>query len=59
MIEYAGINLKNKSVEYVRILNVSDAGFVELGHFDKHFFKNTRKRGPSGKQFGVFSLRSS
>ena len=23
-------------------------GFVELGHFDKHFVKNTRKRGPAG-----------
>ena len=21
-------------------------GFVELGHFDKHFVKNTRKKGP-------------
>ena len=32
-------------------------GFVELGHFDKHFFKNARKIGPAGKNFGVFSPR--
>ena len=42
MIEYAGY-LKKQSAEYARILNVSDAGFVELGHFDKHFVKNTKK----------------
>ena len=24
-------------------------GFVKLGHIDKHFVKNTRKRGPGGK----------
>ena len=29
--------------------------FVELGHFDKKFIKNTRKRGPAGKHFGFFS----
>ena len=28
---------------------------VELGHFDKDFHKNTRKRGPVGKHFGVLS----
>ena len=33
--------------------------FVELGHFDKDFIKNTRKRGPAGKHFGVFSPRYS
>ena len=32
-------------------------GFEELGHFNKHFVKNTRKRGPAGKHFGVFSPR--
>ena len=26
--------------------------FVELGHFDKHFVKNTRKIDPTGKYFG-------
>ena len=26
-------------------------GFVELGHFDKHFVKNTRKKAPQGKFF--------
>ena len=30
-------------------------GSIELGHFDKHFVKNTRKKGPTGKHFGVFS----
>ena len=29
--------------------------FVELGHFDKQITKNTRKKGPAGKHFGVFS----
>ena len=32
-------------------------GFMELGHFDKYFVKNTRKKGPAGKNFGVFSPR--
>ena len=32
-------------------------GFVELAHFDKHFVKNTRKKGPAGKNFGVVSPR--
>ena len=43
--------------------NFSEQGegweFVELGHFDKHFVKNTRWRGPAGKHFEVFSLRCS
>ena len=29
--------------------------FVELGHFDKHFVKNTRKKSPTRKHFGVLS----
>ena len=29
-------------------------GFVELGHFDKYFVNNTRKKGPARKNFGVF-----
>ena len=29
---------------------------MELWHFDKHFGKNKRKRGLTGKHFGVFSL---
>ena len=33
--------------------------FVELGHFNKHFIKNTRNRGPAGKHFEVFSPRYS
>ena len=33
-------------------------GFVELWHFDKHFVKNTQKKDPAGKNFGVFSPRS-
>ena len=28
---------------------------VELGHFNKHFVKNTRKRGPTGKHLRFFS----
>ena len=33
--------------------------FVELGHFDKDFAKNIRKRGSARKHFGVFSTRYS
>ena len=29
-------------------------GFAELGHFDKHFVKNTQKKGSFGNIFGVF-----
>ena len=25
-----------------------------LGHFDKYFVKNSRKKGPAGKNFGIF-----
>ena len=32
-------------------------GFLGLAHFDKHFVKNTRKKGPAGKNFGVVSPR--
>ena len=32
---------------------------LELRYFDNHFVKNTRKRGPAGKHFGVFSPRYS
>ena len=28
---------------------------VELVHFVEHFTKSTRKSGPAGKHFGVFS----
>ena len=33
-------------------------GFVEFGHFDKLFVKNTKK-GPAGNSFGAFSPRYS
>ena len=29
-------------------------GGVKLGHFNKNFVKNTRKKGLKGKHFGVF-----
>ena len=32
-------------------------GLVGLGYFYKHFVKNTRKRGPVGKNLGVFYPR--
>ena len=54
MIKDASIYLKKQSAAYARILNVSGAGFVELGHFSKHSIKITGKRGPSRKYFGVF-----
>ena len=34
-------------------------GFMGLGHFNKHFVKNTRKKDPTGKHFGVFSPANS
>ena len=37
----------------VRILS------VDLGHFDKQFIKNKRKKGPARKDFGAFSSRYS
>ena len=61
MLEYALITLnmieKKQRAEYARILIVSDAGFVELRHFDKYFVKNPRKKDPLGKHFGLFSPR--
>ena len=32
---------------------------VELGHFDKPFVKNTRKKDPTENNFGAFSSRYS
>ena len=32
-------------------------GFVELGHFEKHFVKNTRKKAPHGKFLEFFQKR--
>ena len=29
---------------------------VELGHFDKHLVKNTRKRGPAGPQGSILEF---
>ena len=31
-------------------------GFVELGHFDKHFVKNARKKRPQGNILVFFLL---
>ena len=31
-------------------------GFVELGHFNKHFVKNTIKNAPQGKIMELFLL---
>ena len=31
-------------------------GFMKLGHSDKHFVKNSRKKGPVGKNVEVFFL---
>ena len=31
-------------------------GFVKLGHFDKHFVKNSRKKGSAGKISEFFLL---
>ena len=34
-------------------------GFVKLGHFNKYFINNSRKKGPTGKNFTVLSPRYS
>ena len=34
-------------------------GIVELGHLDKHFVENIRKRDPTRKHFGISSPRYS
>ena len=34
-------------------------GFVKLGHFNKHFVKNSRKKRLRRENFGVFSPRYS
>ena len=31
-------------------------GFMELGHFDKHFIKNKENKRPLREKFGVFSM---
>ena len=30
--------------------------FIELGHFDKHFIKSKRKKGPAGKILELFLI---
>ena len=42
-----------------KVFKAGGGRFVELEHCDKHFIKNTRKRGPAGKHFGYFSPRYS
>ena len=46
---------------HARILIFFRAGevFVKLGHFDKHFLKNSRSKRPAVENFGVFSPRCS
>ena len=34
-------------------------GFGQLWHLDNHFFKNLRKKGPAGENFGDFVPRYS
>ena len=36
-----------------------NGGFLESGHFDKNFAKNTRKKDPAGQNLGIFSPRYS
>ena len=40
-------------------ISLDRRGFMKLGHFDKHFHQKVKKKGPAGKNFGVFSLRYS
>ena len=50
-----------------RLTSISDAlpeifqsrgGFVQLGHFNKHFIKKLRKKAPQGKTLEFFLLDS-
>ena len=34
-------------------------GFLKLGHFDKHFLKTSRMKGPVAENFGAFCPRYS
>ena len=54
-------NIKNECRHQSRNFSGQEGGgrFVELDHIDKHFIKNTIKKGPAGRRFGVFSPRYS
>ena len=39
---------------FLQVRNKGSGGFVELGHFDKHFVKNTRIKSSTEKYFGGF-----
>ena len=64
-IQYTVKHLRcKKNNAWVQVCNQTTFGagggdLVELRDFDKHLVKNTRKRGPTGKYFGVFSPRYS
>ena len=60
--------ISNQFFSFYLVTNITGAqpenfqgsgGVVELGNFDKHFVKNTRKKGPADNSFGVFSPRFS
>ena len=44
---------------FLEVRNKGRKGFVQLGHFDKHFVKNTRIKSSRGKHFGIFSPKYS
>ena len=46
-------------VSHQKFFRARGEKFVELGHFNKDFVKNTRKKGSVGKHFRVFSPRYS
>ena len=43
-----------RSHKFVKARGEGECGTGVLQNFDKHFVKNTRKRGPAAKHFGVF-----
>ena len=49
-------NNNNASVQPEIFQGKGGRAFVERGHFDKHFVKNTRKRGPQGNILESFLL---
>ena len=55
---------KNKSIAGTagaqpELVKVGKHSCNKYTHVDKHFVKNTRKKGPTGNNFGVFSSRHS
>ena len=47
--------MRESRCEFRSFTGIGRGTFVELLHFHKDFVKISRKKGPAGKHFGVFS----